>query len=269
MLSTKKHSSIQPIAPTSSGNGLSDRNASTSETCPEEPNSRTTPSNGRKTEKEPVSSTLAIRLPASPKGVAIKRSWLEERDRLLAQASSLPGVDSMESFERGGEILSAIGSAIDAVEAMRIRISKPFLMAAKAIKTASDAACAPLVEAKASLRTRLARFACEERRRAIAYARRAASKRPKCETRSFSPFKTRLAPYPKSASVSVVSKLVYEIRDEGLLPRELLSPDKSKIRAWLDANRERLRASLAKSPASGDSLTPGLRLRLSTDVIRR
>jgi len=223
----------------------------------------------RKNEEREPAKELAIRIPAQPRRISIRQSWLEERDRLLKQALSLPAIDTKEGFDRGGEILSAIGSAIDAVESMRVRVSKPFLMAAKAIKAASDAACEPLLEAKASLRAKLASFACDERRKAALEAKRKARETPKSQRKSFCPIRFRREPYPKSANVSVVSKLVYEIRDESLLPRELLSPDKTKIRAWLDANRGRLKASLANAQAYEDPSAPGLRLRLSAEIARR
>jgi len=232
---------------------------------------------------------LIVRLPAQIRELAIRKSWFEERERLLAEARDIDRIDSKADFERAGSILAAIIRSVSSVDSMRAKLAAPFLQAARTIKDAADAAKAPLEKARDCLRIKLARYAEAERRRREsarlkAYAVREAAEEEyaaaqRCAVEEFRSesvvYNPPLPPEPpkrpaaflKTASVSVRARLEYAVSDESQLPRELLSPDKARIRAWIDSNRESLRERLKADPSF--TPVPGLSLKLSTEVLPR
>jgi hypothetical protein len=236
-----------------------------------------------------MNTNLIVKLPPLIRELAIRRSWFEERDGLLAKASSFNRISSRESFETAGATLSAISRSIEIVDAMRMKLAAPFLQAAKTIKAAADSAKAPLEEARATLRAKLSVYADKERGRketarlrALAVRESAVEEYGRVQLLSVERFGSqttlfnpplppeppkRPAPFPKAESVAVRANLRFEIADESQVPREFLSPDKSKIREWLNLNREDLRERLRENPSA--SPLPGIVFKLETEVVPR
>ena len=236
-----------------------------------------------------MQTNLLVKLPPLVREISIRKNWFEERERLLADAASVRRVGSKAEFERAGAILSALSRSVNTVDAMRTKLATPFLVAAKTIKAAADSAKEPLEKARGVLRAKLSTYADSERKRKEATRLRAFATREAAEeefrrvqqialdsfasdTTLFNPPlppdpQRKPASFPKAESVAVRSKLVFEIGDETKLPRGLLSPDKAKITAWIDINRDSLRERLKAEP--GYSPLPGIVFKLVTEVIPR
>jgi hypothetical protein len=236
-----------------------------------------------------MTNEVLINLPVLARRLAIRRDWFSSRDALLAEARSVERIASKAEYERFGRVLASLSNMISTVETMRLRLSAPFLQAAKTIKAASDSAKAPLEAAREVLRRKLSTYAESERRRRENARRKAWRVREtalddykKLEKIACVEFGSRSevynpplppeppkkeAPYLKAESVAVRSRLVYEISEPEKLPREMLAPDKAKIAAWLELNRESLREALKADPAY--SPMPGLRFKLVAEVVPR
>ena len=236
-----------------------------------------------------MQTNLLVKLPTLVRQISIRKSWFEERDRLVSEAEAIRKISSESDFEKAGAILAALSRSMSIVDSMRAKLAAPFLLAAKTIKAAADSAKAPLETARNALRAKLAAYADSERKRKESARRRAFAARKAAaenfkrlqqiaiedfasETTLFNPPlppepSKAPASFPKAGSVAVRATLKFEIADEGKLPRCLLSPDKAKIASWLELNRDSLRTRLREDPAY--SPLPGIAFKLVTEVVPR
>jgi hypothetical protein len=230
---------------------------------------------------------MLIRMPQTPSEVTIKSEWFGMRDALVAEAARIPSVDNITDFVRGGALLQRVTKAKGAVEKIRKDFSKPLSEALKLLKTAADKALAPLEAAGGELKLKLSAYALrqsmarEREERLLEAAAEAAADQTLREEadRLFGsvdadiiesiPNPSPEAEPPKAESVSVRKSLTFEITGEAALPRQFLSPDEKKIRRWIEDSKESLEAAVKNSPGWELDIMPGLRLKISVDIVSR
>lgn len=237
-----------------------------------------------------MANNLMIRLPELKSEVQISKDWFEERDVLISEASMISAVDNSEDFNLGALILNKITKTSNNLEKMRKALAKPFNDSLRLIKTASDKARQPLEEAKSELKSKLADYA---NRQALQYdTEEKILEEMKKENSQKEKFLTELATKEfgctdtelfntiepdientvekaKASTVAVKTKISFEISDEDKIPREFLSPDETKIRAWINLNRHIIIENIKQDEGYAADTIPGLKLKMETDITAR
>jgi hypothetical protein len=244
------------------------------------------------TAPEPVKSKeLLIKLPAVKAQVSITADWFATRDALLEEVGKVQAVKTAADFEAAGVLLKRVTGNSNGLETMRTEITAPFLAAQKTIKAASDKAREPLEVAKANLKKMMEAYAAEQQRLAAieqkrleaeaqALAEKEAAERAAAEE-EFGPTEqeTFQAPVVVAApqvrvahgsTVTVKSKLVFEVFEPSQVPRRFMIVDQHAIRAYMAENEERIRAMLEeKGEDGGMAFVSGVRFSTETKVSAR
>jgi hypothetical protein len=237
-----------------------------------------------------MANNLMVRFPELKSEVQISKEWFEERDILINEASTISSVNDSDAFNLGALLLNKITKTSNNLEKMRKALSKPFNDSLKLIKNAADKARLPLEETKSELKSKLADYA---NRQALQYEREEkligslyeensrkekslaelAEKEFGCtDTELFNTLEPELentVEKAKASTVAVKTRIGFEITDENKILREFLSPDETKIRAWINLNKHVIIENMKHNSAYAVSTIPGVKLNLETDVTAR
>lgn len=212
--------------------------------------------------------------------------WVARRDALVAAAKAVVSVDDNAAFERTGELLAKGGKLVRELEAERKRVTAPLdeikksvMAREKALRRDLESEVGRLKTLASGYATEQARLAEEERRRIEEAERRAAEAQVAADAaRASDPFgfnapatppaaPAPLVPAPTvqrahSAANRVVERWTFEVTDASAVPRELLSVDDAKVRAFLNAKK-------AEGYRADQLVVPGLRISATMQVCGR
>lgn len=207
-------------------------------------------------------------------------AWLAEREDLVQRATAIAAVDSQESFETAGEVQTLITKAVKRLETERKAVTSPLDDLKKRIMAEEKRLAAPLNEQLARIKamntayaTELARRAEAERReqeRVEALAAEAAAAAEESDPFGFNGAQAVQAPTPTSVAMAMprtssnrmVEHWDFEVVDANAVPRELLSVDECKVRAFLNARR-------AEGYKADQIAVPGIRITATMQVQAR
>jgi len=174
-----------------------------------------------------------------PAQVSIDPAWIAERDKLLSNV--VIAIDSQAEYEAAEISLKKVGSHSSKLDKQRLEFIKPLTEFAKRAKAVADAARFPLEEAKANLKSIMVGYVAKMRKEEERKNEELAAIEAEAE---FNPFAAMLAPVvqAETAEVKTTGSTIreewrYEIEDESKIPREFLTPDVTKIRATVNANK--------------------------------
>lgn len=176
--------------------------------------------------------------------------WECNKIECLEAAKQFPTINSNDDLDRAGEVLTKISKLIKQLETERKAMTSPLDEAKKKIMAEEKRLVKPLADELDRLKkitsayaTECARRIEEERRQAELAERRAAEAAVAAEDADpfgfNAPSPTVITPtpvvsiMPKTTFNRIVEKWEYEILDANAVPRELCSPDPSKIKAML------------------------------------
>lgn len=186
--------------------------------------------------------------------------WVSARDNLISQATAVTQVTNEDEFEKAGAIQTQGTKLIKKLEAARKDVTAPIDDLKKSIM-AKEKELRKNIEAEVNrirtltnaYATEQARKAEEERRRIEDAERKFAEMQVAAEAaKAADPFGFNEAPAAPAAmpyipqptvqkahssSNRVVEKWDFVVVDAALVPRELLSVDESKVRAFLNAKK--------------------------------
>ena len=185
--------------------------------------------------------------------------WIATRDSLIAKAKEIVQVTNEQEFEAAGAIQSQGTKLVNKLERIRKDVTAPLdeikkdIMAQeKALRKDIEAEVVRIKNLTTAYATEQARKAEEERRRIEEAERKAAEAQVAAEAAAAADpfgFNAPAAPVAQplipqatvkkahSSSNRVVEKWDFTILDEGAIPRQFLSVDESKIRAFLNAKK--------------------------------
>lgn len=185
--------------------------------------------------------------------------WTRSRDSLLAEARLISRVADAHDFEVAGEIQARGTKLVKKLEAARKEVTGPLddlkrqIMAKeKELRKDIDAEVSRIRELTSAYATEQARKAEEERRMIEAAERKAAEMQVAAEAAKAAdpfgfnaptqPVATPLIPTSTvqtahSSSNRVVEKWDFSVYDANAVPRDFLSVDEAKIRAFLSAKK--------------------------------
>ena len=184
--------------------------------------------------------------------------WIATRDSLIAKAKEIVQVTNEQEFEAAGAIQSQGTKLVNKLDRIRKDITAPLdeikkdIMAQeKALRKDIEAEVVRIKQLTTAYATEQARKAEEERRRIEEAERKAAEAQVAAEAAAADPFGFNAPAAPvaqplipqatvkkaHSSSNRVVEKWDFTILDEGAIPRQFLSVDESKIRAFLNAKK--------------------------------
>ena len=180
--------------------------------------------------------------------------WIATRDSLIAKAKEIVQVTNEQEFEAAGAIQSQGTKLVNKLERIRKDVTAPLdeikkdIMAQeKALRKDIEAEVVRIKQLTTAYATEQARKAEEERRRIEEAERKAAEAQLAAEEAAAAdpfgfnapaaPVAQPLIPQAHSSSNRVVEKWDFTILDEGAIPRQFLSVDETKIRAFLNAKK--------------------------------
>lgn len=233
---------------------------------------------------------LIIHLPDVSSPVIIQASWIAMRDRLVEDAGAFPTITDEDEYELASEVLQKITKANAELEAMRKKLANPFQSAGKLIKNTADAAREPLEKAKENLKSALAHYAVEQRRKAeeernrIKQAEKKAAEKLSAERRKLEesglvhkdepivlPVIPKTQPQikePKASTTRISEHIEWTVADLELIPEEFKSFDRKKLNAWVKMKQDTLKEKLSKG-SDGTDILPGIRFTIETSVASR
>lgn len=185
--------------------------------------------------------------------------WTAERDSLVAKAKEIVAVTDNEQFETAGAIQAKGTKLISKLEKIRKEITAPLdeikkdiMSQEKALRVDIEKEVARIKKLTTAYATEQARKAEEERRRIEEAERKAAEAQVAAEAAAAAdpygfnaPAAVAPTPYIPSPTVEkahstnnrVVEKWDFTVLDANVVPREFLSVDETKIRAFLAAKK--------------------------------
>jgi hypothetical protein len=206
----------------------------------------------------------------------LTQEWAEKRDRLilLAQEHLSQGITDETTLNESVKTQSALTKHIKVLNESRLTLTRKIDAVSASIRNQESELIADAVNAKNALRSANSSYVQAERARAererAEQERRIAEEQAAREEAAAKYFGSAAQaqevappppppPKPKLSAGRIVKRHKHEITDENALPRELLSPDPQKIRAYI-----KYLVSLGK-PLD----VPGLRITEITDVMSR
>lgn len=183
-------------------------------------------------------------------------AWIAERDEMVAFAKGIAAVANDADLEVAGEIQTKMSKALKKLEAQRKAITAPLDDAKKQVMAQEKKLAAPLNEQLARLKALNTAYATEVARRVEAERReqerleREAAEASVAAAES-DPFgfngeaAAPIAPVPvmpttampRTSANRFVEKWGFEVTDANAVPREFLSVDEQKVRAFLAAKK--------------------------------
>ena len=213
---------------------------------------------------------------------------------LLAESKKLQKLSSSEDYAQAETFLARITKGSNTLEKLRKDLGEPFLEATRIIKAVSDDAREPLEMEKRRLQAALAAYHVEERHKADEARRQAEMEARKEAERKAAEQQAeeearkvlglddepqveqppvpvvQVVPVvqepPRSSKTRVTEILAFKILDVEKVPRAFLMVDESKVRSWLNANKETVRKQLSENP-NGAEIIQGLTIKLEINVI--
>ncbi len=186
-------------------------------------------------------------------------AWCAERGALIADATAITEVRTDGQLEDAGAVQTAISKAIKKLEAARKSVTAPLDDAKKSIMAQEKRLARPLAEQLERLKRMTSAYATEiaakiaaeraEQERREQEAAEAAAAQAEADPFGFnggddsaaatpvftpSPVVTTM---PRTSSNRIVERWDYEITDAASVPRELMSVDERKVRAFLAARK--------------------------------
>lgn len=185
-------------------------------------------------------------------------AWCAERGALIADAAAITEVRTDGQLEDAGAVQTAISKAIKKLEAARKSVTAPLDDAKKSIMAQEKRLARPLTEQLERLKQMTSAYATEvaariaaersEQERREQEAAEAAAAQAEADPFGFNgggeqaeppafvptPIVTRM---PHTSSNRIVERWDYEITDAARVPRELMSVDERKVRAFLAARK--------------------------------
>ena len=194
-----------------------------------------------------MSEELAIQkeltLEKVPLQIVIQGDWIEERDKILSESQAIK-VKDQQSFTNAEFTLKKITGHSNELEKKRKELAAPFMDAQKKIKALADQNRADLEDEKTRLKKGMAKWIeAEEAKRkkeeeaAARLAAENAKSDPFGDDADTAPSELVTAAPRKFASSA---RIVYdfEVVNPNLVPREFCSPDLSKIRTYINSNKD-------------------------------
>ncbi len=209
---------------------------------------------------------IIIRTGDLPAQVTISSAWVAKRNEIVEQAGQIKSVENDATYEAAAELLNQAKKMSSSLEKMRLDFTRPFMAVQKTIKGAADVARDPLEKAAKALEGPMREWAMEKRRRVeeerrrIEEAERAAAEEAASKAAEEAslwgdeaePEEVVITPPPmpvetmaRSSSVRTVDVVEFVVVDEDAVPRAFMIVDERKIRAYRDANKDRIKAALA------------------------
>lgn len=154
----------------------------------------------------------------------------------IVESNALPAISSMDDYAKAGDILKVLKNKVASIEEKRKSFTDPINKQVKAIKADFDKSAEPILAAIDRISAMMMVFWKAEKARADAEqakldAEAAATAGPDgLLVPIVNDLKTTCGDF---ASTSVRAKMKARVIDENLVPRELCSPDKKKVDAWL------------------------------------
>jgi hypothetical protein len=212
-----------------------------------------------------MSSNIVIRPGAMPETVTIEAAWVAKRDEIVAECAMIKSVESDVAYDAAARLLNEAKSMSGDLEKMRKRFTDPFLQAQRAIKGAADEARKPLEDAAEAMkkpmtdwvlekqrrvREEQARIEAEQRRKAEEAAAQAAAEAELFgEDDEPEDIVIEAAPAPvetvaRSSAARVTEVVGFTVTDPDRVPRAFMVVDESKLRAYRDLNKDRIKATI-------------------------
>ncbi len=185
-------------------------------------------------------------------------AWCAERGALVADATAITEVRTDGQLEDAGAVQTAISKAIKKLEAARKSVTAPLDEAKKSIMAQEKKLVRPLAEQLERLKQMTSAYATEvaakiaAEREAAERAEQEAAERAAAQAEADpfgfngggddaatpvftpSPIATTM---PRTSSNRIVERWDYEVTDAASVPRELMSVDERKVRAFLAARK--------------------------------
>lgn len=242
-----------------------------------------------------MSDKSVIKLPTIPSEVTIAPDWIKARDELVEEVAGFEAIESAGDFDDAGELLRKITKTSNAMERFRKDMTAPLTEASRVVKKAADTAREPLEKAKNMIQQLLNRYAAEQdRRRREEQARIEAEQRKAIEAQIAKQEEDReiadelgldlsdepppipevpaIIPQVEAAradGVRVQKNVVWEVADEGDIPRAFLILDPRKVNGYMAQHKDEIMKVLEEKPEHEGSFVPGLHFRIETKVISR
>jgi len=170
-----------------------------------------------------------------PASVTIDPAWFTTRDKLLSNV--VVACDSQAEYEAAEISLKKVGSHSSKLDKQRLEFVRPLTSFAKDVKSIADKARTPLEEAKAVLKSLMTGYVMKQR---IAEEKRIEAEAQAQASNPFAAMLVAKQPEPeelKTTASSVREEWRYEIENESLIPREFMTPDVTKIKVAVNANK--------------------------------
>lgn len=222
--------------------------------------------------------SLVFKIPQTSTELTIPVSWVEKREKLIAEANAITITDDV-GFQAASDLFKEITKVSNMAEKQRKEFSAPFQAAQKGIKKNVDAAREPLETAKTALNKRITAWAVEQRK-IEAQQRKEAEERAQAEAAKRVEEQATLndlgldeeevieietekvAKRAVSSSVRVVTRIVISGMDDKKIPRSFLTPSQPAINAYINEHKEELKKKL--EDAEEIEAIAGVTVRLET-----
>lgn len=179
--------------------------------------------------------------------------WIQARDELVLKCEQVQSIDSDEELNVAGKLQAGMTKIVKQLGKTRLGFTSPANDWVKALIAKEKELCKPLSDAIARLKrlnsdyaTKKHKEAEEERRRLEAEeAERAMEQISEAEEsgKSFDPDSVEIAQKPtgriRTDANRTVKRWKFVVVDSNAVPREFCSPDEKKIRAYIQANKDK------------------------------
>ena len=183
---------------------------------------------------------MKISVPKLPEVLGIESGWVTIKSDILERVNAITEVSSQSSFNEAEIVLKMITSHSNALEKQRKELAKPFQAIDKQIKALADSAREDLEIAKSNLKNKMTAYVDaqnQKRQEELEQKSEITKENPFAQYTQPSVLQPETAPVTKLAT-STVYVWKFEIIDATQIPREFCIPDESKIRKYVQDNKE-------------------------------
>ncbi len=188
-------------------------------------------------------SDLVRRVKSLPTSIVIDGKWVASRDKLVEKCVALKSINSQDEYDDAGILLKKLTKTSNGAEELRKKATKPLDDFKSTVKEMVDEAREPLEEHKARIKKEMGRYWQDvENKRQAELEAKTVEVAKKVEADPFAmldaePVKLETRYVEKT--ISTIKKVwKFRIIDESLVPREFCSPNESKIREYVNANKD-------------------------------
>lgn len=181
--------------------------------------------------------------------IALPGEWMEQRENVVRAAGGITSVTRQIDLDNATEADAAIKSLLKELEKKRKAVTSKLDAAKKQIMAQEKDLAAPLTEQHERLERMINAYVAEQmrKRREQEEAAQRAIAESAVKADADDPFGLGAAPAPvpfvateapKSDSATFVERLAFEVVNESEVPRQFLSVDEKKIRAFLEYQKK-------------------------------